>query len=118
MAEKCDLTVLQASKGLIVSVFQSQKGNMDLAHTTVVCSWVFTFVASIATFLYTIRLIILVRRGSLGFGVDDVMLYLAYFFALTLVAQNTWAIVRDGQDDHITRLTSPQLASVAKISFK
>ncbi|OKL55543.1 hypothetical protein UA08_09235 [Talaromyces atroroseus] len=64
----------------------------SIARTTLVCSWLFT---ALATLSVLIQVLHMQKRHSVG--LDDYILFIAFGISILLVAQTTWAVVDEGQ---------------------
>lgn len=78
---------------------------------TLVCSWTFTVIATLATGL-SIRAPIPKQRS---FRLEDCIQIAAYLVTVVLVAQITWAIVDESQDKHVTEIPRSQLVLIANV---
>ena len=86
------------------------QGGPDIAHITIVCSWIFLAVA-----LLGVSLLIWSRRIRLG--LDDYLTLLALATTVALIAQTTWAIVDEGQDNHEAEVLKAKFALVVRVSL-
>ena len=83
----------------------------NLGLITLVCSWTFTPLATIAIglMLWSHHLTRIPLR------IEDYMLISAFFTTVVLVVQITWAIVDEGQDKHIIQVSRTRLALIARV---
>ena len=82
-----------------------------MGRTTIICSWIFTVFAILAMGLMPPARRIQNRK----LGLDDYMIIIAFVITLVLVAQTTWAILDEGQGNHVENETRTQLAMVASV---
>lgn len=83
----------------------------DIARTTLICSWLFT---GLATISITIQILSIHHRRMIG--IDDYLLFTAYLISVLLVAQTTWAVVDEGQGEHEDDVSNhSQFGIVAKV---
>lgn len=83
----------------------------DIAYSTLVCSWLFTGLATISI----IAQVLSVHRRR-DIGIDDYLLFTAYFVSVLLVVQTTWAVVDEGQGEHEADVShQSQFGIVAKV---
>ena len=86
---------------------------LDPGRVALVCIWTFTPLAIIS-----VGLMVWARRlKKLALGVDDYMLISAFLITVVLIIQVTWAIIDEGQDNHVTQLPRAQLALLARVCF-
>lgn len=83
--------------------------NMPLI--TIVCSWVFMFLALVAIGIQVFVCVRIRRR----FNVVDILLWAAATASLLLVVQTTWAVVVEGQGLHADQDSMSQFDLVAKV---
>ena len=87
------------------------QGGPNIALITIVCGWTFSGVA-----LLSVSLLILARqRMNRRFGLDDYLTILALVTAIALVAQTTWAIVCERQNNHEAEVSSSSLELVGRV---
>lgn len=87
------------------------QGGPNIALITIVCGWTFVGVA-----LLSVSLLIWARRlRKLGLDLGDYPTILAFVTNIALVAQTTWAIVCEGQDDHEAELSRSKFALVVRV---
>ena len=88
----------------------SQSGP-NIALITIACGWTFVGIALLA-----VSLIIWARRiQKLRLGLDDYLTILALATTIALVAQTTWAIVCEGQDNHEAEVSSSKFELVVRV---
>ena len=80
----------------------------DLGRTTIVCSWIFTALAGVAVWAQFVK----ARRFM---QTDDFLIFGAFVIALVLVAQTTWAILDEGQGEHVIDESQTHLALIARV---
>ncbi|KAF6238907.1 hypothetical protein HO173_002779 [Letharia columbiana] len=86
------------------------QGGPNIALITIICSWTFLVVA-----LLGVSLLIWARRNTkIGLGLDDYLTVLALATTIALVAQTTWAIADEGQDDHEAEISRTKFAVVVR----
>lgn len=86
------------------------QGGPYIALITIVCSWTFLMIA-----LLGVSLLIWSRRiGKIGLGLDGYLTILALAMTVALIAQTTWAIVDEGQDDHEAEISRTKFALVIR----
>ena len=90
---------------------ESQEGP-NIALITIICSWIFLFLALLCVilFFWSRRIV----RNSLG--LDGYLIILALMTTIALIAQTTWAIVDEGQDQHQAELSNKKLTVVVRVS--
>ena len=87
------------------------QGGPDIAFITIVCGWTFVGVALLAvSLLIWARLI-----GKRHLGLDDFLTVFALATTIALVAQTTWAIVCEGQDNHEAEVSSSKFELVVRV---
>ena len=86
------------------------QGGPNIALITIVCGWTFLGVALLA-----VSLLIWARRIRRHFGLDDYLTIIALATAIALVAQTTWAIVCEGQDNHEAEVSSSKFELVVRV---
>jgi hypothetical protein len=85
--------------------------NSTVALATIVCSYVFTAVAVLSVLIHIVHT--LKKFGR--FHVDDYLIVSAFILALALVAQITWAVIDEGQGQHLSNVARSQLNIMAKV---
>lgn len=88
--------------------------NSTVATATIVCSYVFTAVAVLSVILH----IVYTLKRHHRLHVDDYLIVSALILALALVAQITWAVIDEGQGQHLPNLARSQLNIMAKVFLK
>lgn len=89
------------------------QGGPNIALITIVCSWTFLMIA-----LLGVSLLIWSRRiGKIGLGLDGYLTILALAMTVALIAQTTWAIVDEGQDDHEAEISRTKFALVIRVGL-
>ena len=89
---------------------ESQEGP-NIALITIICSWLFLIVASLGVIvMFWNRRI---RKVRLDLG--DYLIILALATTIALVAQTTWAIVDQGQDQHQAELSNKKVTVVVRV---
>lgn len=89
------------------------QGGPNIALITIVCSWTFLVIA-----LLGVSLLLWVRlRIQKTIGLEDYLTISALAATIALVAQTTWAIVDEGQDDHEAEVSRTKLALVVRVSL-
>ena len=92
-------------------MFSSEaQGGPNIALITIVCSWIFLFIASLSVIL-----LFWFRRIRKILGLGDYLTILALVTTTALAAQTTWAIVDEGQDQHQAKLSSKKVAVVVRV---
>ena len=87
------------------------QGGPNIALITIVCGWTFLGVALLAVSLLIWARVIILRN----FGLDDCLTIIALATTIGLVAQTTWAIVCEGQDNHETEVSSSKFELVVRV---
>lgn len=83
----------------------------DIARTTLVCSWLFTGLATISMIAQVLSI-----HHRKAIDIDDYLLFTAYLVSVLLVAQTTWAVVNEGQGEHEADVSHhSQFGVVAKV---
>lgn len=87
------------------------QGGPNIALITIVCGWTFLGVAllSVSLFIWATR----IQKNHLG--LDGYLTILGLAITIALVAQTTWAIVYEGQDDHEGEVSSSKFALVVRV---
>lgn len=84
----------------------------DVALETVICSSIFTALATSSICLHTYVKIKLMRHYVLR---DELPILLTFLLVLALVAQTIWAVVHDGQGQHMSSVTQEDIDHMAKV---
>ena len=87
------------------------QGGPDIALITLICGWTFFAAALIGVSLVLWWL----RATNRRIGSDQYITVLALMTSLVLMAQTTWAIVDEGQDDHELEISKTRLALVVRV---
>ena len=87
------------------------QGGPNIALITIVCGWTFLGVALLCVSLQIWARLVIKRI----FGPDDCLTIVALATTIALVAQTTWAIVREGQDNHEAELSSSKFELVVRV---
>jgi len=82
-----------------------------VALATIVCSYIFTGLASLSIFIHVSKRFQLLHRAAL----EDYLILLAFMFALALVGQTTWAVFDEGQGQHMSKVTPGHFEIIAKV---
>jgi hypothetical protein len=82
-----------------------------LGHSTIIVSWVATSLA-FASLGVTTGSNVLSGRS---FALADWLIYIAFLIGVLLVAQNTWAIINEGQASHQNDLTNSRTDVLARV---
>ncbi|KAI2473859.1 hypothetical protein F4781DRAFT_6301 [Annulohypoxylon bovei var. microspora] len=82
----------------------------NVARATIVCTYVFSFLAIISIAIHIFVRVKLVRVFSL----EDVSTCLAAIITMGLVGQITWAVIDEGQGEHMSNMTRSQFDLTAK----
>ena len=89
----------------------ASQGGPNIGLITIVCGWTFVGVA-----LLGVSLLIWARRiRERHLGLDDFLTILALATNIALVAQTTWAIVCEGQDNHEAEVSSSKFELVVRV---
>ena len=87
------------------------QGGPNIGLITIACGWTFLGVAILG-----VSLLVWARRiKKIGLGLDDYSTILAVVITIALMAQTTWAIVVEGQDDHEAEVSSTKFAMVVRV---
>ena len=87
------------------------QGGPNIALITIVCGWTFVWFA-----LLSVSLLIWARRiRNTHLRLDDYLTIVALATTIALVAQTTWAIVCEGQDNHETEVSSSKFELVVRV---
>ncbi|KAI1377259.1 hypothetical protein F4677DRAFT_49921 [Hypoxylon crocopeplum] len=82
----------------------------DVALTTIICTYIFTFLAVLSLLVHgSVRL----KKFS-GFLLEDYLTFAAFMIALGLVGQITWAVIDEGQGQHMSDVSRSQFELTAK----
>ena len=89
------------------------EGGPNIGLVTIICSWTFLTIAllSASLLLWDRR----IRRHLLG--LDDYVTLLALVTTVALIAQTTWAIVEEGQDNHEAEVPKTKFALVVRVGL-
>lgn len=89
------------------------QGGPNIALITIVCSWIFLAIA-----LLGVSLLLWVRlRIQRSIGLDEYLTMFALAATIAPIAQTTWAIVDEGQDDHEAEVSRTKFALVVRVSL-
>lgn len=88
------------------------QGGPNIAFITIVCSWIFLVIALLGVSL----LLVSVRSRNI-IGLHDYLTILALITTIALVAQTTWAIADEGQDDHEAEISSTKFGLVVRVGM-
>lgn len=83
----------------------------DVAQNTIVLTYVFLFLALIIA----VDHVYLRRKKSASFRWDDIITLCAFILSLALVGQITWAVIDEGQGQHVSNFTKSHLGIMAKV---
>ena len=88
----------------------------DVALTTIICTYIFVLIAllSLAIHLYVCLRIRQCRRFSL----EDYFAFIAFIPTLGITGQITWAVVNEGQGQHMPDITQSQLDLIGKVCYR
>ena len=86
------------------------QGGPNVALITIACGWTFVGIAFLG-----VSLLIWFKLERRVIGLDDYLTTLAFVITIALVAQTTWAIANEGQDDHDAEMSSTKLALVVRV---
>lgn len=84
----------------------------NIAFITIVCSWIFLVIALLGVSL----LLVSVRSRNI-IGLHDYLTILALITTIALVAQTTWAIADEGQDDHEAEISRTKFGLVVRVGM-
>ena len=87
------------------------QGGPNIALITIVCGWTFVGVTLLSVSLFIWSRLLTVIHFDLG----DCLTILAFVTNIALVAQITWAIVCEGQDDHESDLSRSKFELVVRV---
>ena len=82
-----------------------------IGRATLICGWLFGVLT-----LVCICLVMWVRMHH-GLKLDDCMLVAATIISFALLSQTTWAIVDEGQGQHVENESQNQVQIVVKVLF-
>ncbi|KAI1770233.1 hypothetical protein F4818DRAFT_274425 [Hypoxylon cercidicola] len=82
----------------------------DVALATVICTYIFTFLAIVSLAIQTFETINRWRK----FELEDLLTWIAFIISLALIGQITWAVVDESQGQHMSNVTRSQLELIAK----
>lgn len=88
------------------------QGGPNIAFITIVCSWIFLVIALLGVSL----LLVSVRSRNI-IGLHDYLTILALITTIALVAQTTWAIADEGQDDHEAEISRTKFGLVVRVGM-
>lgn len=89
------------------------QGGPNIALITIICSWTFLAIALLGGSL----LVWARRMQKRRLGLDDCLTLLALATTVALVAQTTWAIVDEGQDNHEAEVSKTKFALVVRVGL-
>lgn len=94
-------------------ISSESQGGPNIGLVTIICSWTFLTIAllSASLLLWARR----IRRHL--FGLDDYLTFLALATTVALIAQTTWAIVDEGQDNHEAEVPKTKFALVVTVGL-
>ncbi|KAI1655627.1 hypothetical protein F4813DRAFT_366676 [Daldinia decipiens] len=81
----------------------------NVALATIVCTYVFTFLALLSS---AIHVFMCIKKSRLSW--DDISTFIAFAMTLGLVCQTTWAVIDEGQGQHVSDVTRSQFELTAK----
>ena len=89
------------------------QGAPNLALITMVCGWLFLGVAllGVGCLLWSLR------KRKKGRGLEDYLTVLALVTNIALIAQTTWAIVDEGQDNHEAKISRTKFGLVVRVGL-
>ena len=87
------------------------QGGPNVALITIICSWTFLSIALLGGSLLVWARRIQKRR----LGLDDYLTLLALATTVALIAQTTWAIVDESQDNHEAEVSKTKFALVVRV---
>ena len=93
-----------------MSALQSSYVGPDLGRATIICSWVFAALAGIGVCTQIVK-----ARTSVK--ADDILIFSAFVVSLMLVAQTTWAVIDEGQGEHVNNQLRTHLALIARVCY-
>ncbi|KAI1462298.1 hypothetical protein F4805DRAFT_128586 [Annulohypoxylon moriforme] len=82
----------------------------DVALATIVCTYVFGFIAIIFVAIHLFVRVHIIRI----FSIEDTSTSLAVMITMGLVGQITWAVIDEGQGEHMSKVTRSQFELTAK----
>ena len=90
-----------------------QGPSSDIGRATLISGWLLATLTSIG-----LGLSIWAKLSAMvGVGLDDIFLVVATIISLALLIQTTWAIVDEGQGQHVEAESQSDIAIVAKVQF-
>lgn len=89
------------------------QGGPNIGLITIVCSWTFLAIAllGVSLLLWSRRIL----RG--GLSIDDYLILLALTTTVALIAQTTWAIVDEGQDNHEADVSKTKVSLIVRVGL-
>ena len=88
-------------------------GGPNIALITISCGWTFVGIA-----LLGVSLLVWSRRiKNIGLGLDAYLTTLALLTTIGLMAQTTWAIVDEGQDNHEAEVKRTKFAFIIRVGL-
>lgn len=88
------------------------QGGPNIALVTITCSWTFLVIA-----LLSVSLLLWARRIQKHLRSDDYLILLTLATTVALIAQTTWAIVDEGQDNHEAEISKQKFALVVRVGL-
>lgn len=89
------------------------QGGPNIALITIACSWTFLVLA-----LLCVSLLLWVRRIKKSrLGLDDYVILVAFAATVALIAQTTWAVVDEGEDDHEAAIRRTKFSLVVRVGL-
>lgn len=82
-----------------------------VARNTIVLTYVFLFLALILA----VDHIYYRRRKRISFRWDDIITLFAFILSLALVGQITWAVIDEGQGQHVSNVTKNHFDIMVKV---
>ena len=89
------------------------QGGPNIALITIACGWTFVGIAMLGVSL----LIWSRRKMKGGLGLDDYLTTLALVTTIALIAQTTWAIADEGQDNHEAEISTTKFVLVVRVGL-
>lgn len=83
----------------------------DVALATVVCTYVFTLLATISLSIHAYYRLMVRHEVE----AEDFLTLIAFIVSLALVGQITWAVIDEGQGEHMSDVTGSQFEHAAKV---
>ena len=87
------------------------QGGPNIGLITLICGWTFVGIALLGVSIHVWRKITQLRI----FSWDDCLMILALMTTIALVAQTTWAIVCEGQDNHEAEVPSSKFELIVRV---